>query len=198
MASHGEMRCTDERNISFCLPMHEEGRKQCTYMKQNDWVFASGRYRGRRPYRGQAILRKYVRPVARRVGIQNCIGWHTSRHFFVRYRVIASAAAPNTAREAHACQQASSYAGRDSSAAMTRSKNKRPPNAFLFKSFNDPPLGPELPEALPRIAVCFSFSPIGLRPPQSGYRRIWLPRGLATLLDFCTNFRPVAKTSSPL
>jgi integrase len=39
-------------------------RKQCVYTKPDDWVFASRRYRGRRPYWGQAILRKYVRPVA--------------------------------------------------------------------------------------------------------------------------------------
>jgi integrase len=56
-------------------------RKQCVYTKPDDWVFASRRYRGRRPYWGQAILRKYVRPVAQRVGIQKCIGWHTFRHY---------------------------------------------------------------------------------------------------------------------
>jgi len=27
-------------------------------------------------------LRKYVRPVAQRVGIQKCIGWHTFRHTY--------------------------------------------------------------------------------------------------------------------
>ena len=57
-------------------------RKQCAYTKPDDWVFASRRYRGRRPYWGQAILRKYVRPVAQRVGIQKCIGWHTFRHTY--------------------------------------------------------------------------------------------------------------------
>jgi integrase len=39
-------------------------RNQCAYTKPDDWVFASRRYRGRRPYWGQAILRKYVRPMA--------------------------------------------------------------------------------------------------------------------------------------
>jgi len=57
-------------------------RKQCVYTKPDDWVFASRRYRGRRPYWGQAILRKYVRPIAQRVGIQKCIGWHTFRHTY--------------------------------------------------------------------------------------------------------------------
>ena len=47
----------------------------------------------------------------------------------------------------------------NSSAAMTRSKNKRPPNAFLGKSFDGRPAALELQE-VPRLAFCFSFSPI--------------------------------------
>ena len=52
------------------------------YTKPNDWVFASRRCRGRKPYWGQAILRKYIRPVAQRVGIQKRFGWHTFRHTY--------------------------------------------------------------------------------------------------------------------
>ena len=59
-----------------------EWRKHCVATKPEDWVFASGRSRGRKPYWGQAILRKYVRPVAEKVGIQKCIGWHTFRHTY--------------------------------------------------------------------------------------------------------------------
>ena len=59
-----------------------EWRKQCAYTKPDDWVFASRRYRGRMPYWVQAILRKHVRPVAQRVGIQKCSGWHTFRHTY--------------------------------------------------------------------------------------------------------------------
>src|SRR5207245_11348006 len=54
-------------------------RKQCVYTKPDDWVFARRSYRGGRPYWGEAILRNCVRPVAQRVGIQKCIGWHTFR-----------------------------------------------------------------------------------------------------------------------
>ncbi len=57
-------------------------RKRCAYIKTEDWVFASKRYRGRRPYWGQAILRKYIRPAAQRVGIQKRFGWHTFRHTY--------------------------------------------------------------------------------------------------------------------
>jgi integrase len=59
-----------------------EWRKRCVFKKPDDWVFASGRSRGRKPYWGQAILRKYVRRVADRLGIQKSIGWHTFRHTY--------------------------------------------------------------------------------------------------------------------
>ncbi len=71
------------------VPVHQlladalsDWRKQCAYTKPDDWVFASKCHRGRRPFWRQAILRKYVRPVAKRVGIQKCIGWHTFRHTY--------------------------------------------------------------------------------------------------------------------
>jgi len=56
-------------------------QRRSTYTKPDDWIFASKRHRGRHPFWGQAILRKYVRPVAEKVGIQKCIGWHTFRHY---------------------------------------------------------------------------------------------------------------------
>jgi integrase len=71
------------------VPMHPtladalmQWRKRCTYITPEDWVFTSKRNRGRRPYWGQAILRKYIRPVAQRVGIQKRFGWHTFRHTY--------------------------------------------------------------------------------------------------------------------
>src|SRR6202140_1111891 len=57
-------------------------RKGARYTEADDWVFASKRYQGRRPYWGQAILRKYIRPVAERVGIEKRFGWHTFRHTY--------------------------------------------------------------------------------------------------------------------
>src|ERR1700726_2489936 len=71
------------------VPMHPtladalmQWRKHCTYIRPEDWVFASKRYRGRRPYWGQAILRKYIPPAAQRVGIQKRFGWHRFRHSY--------------------------------------------------------------------------------------------------------------------
>ncbi len=57
-------------------------RQLCRYNKSDDGVFASRRYRGRKPIWGQAILRKYIRPAAQRVGIQKRFGWHTFRHTY--------------------------------------------------------------------------------------------------------------------
>jgi integrase len=56
-------------------------KKRSAYTKPDDWVFAR-RCRGRRPYSGQAILRKYIRPVALHLGIQKRFGWHTFRHTY--------------------------------------------------------------------------------------------------------------------
>jgi len=56
-------------------------RELCRYNKSGDWVFASRRHRGRKPIWGQAILRKYIRPAAQKVGIRKQFGWHTFRHY---------------------------------------------------------------------------------------------------------------------
>ena len=57
-------------------------REQQPYRKPDDWVFASRRYRGRKPYWGQAILRKFILPKAQELGIQKHFGWHTFRHTY--------------------------------------------------------------------------------------------------------------------
>ena len=59
-----------------------EWRQVCRYDKSGDWVFSSRRHRGRTPIWGQAILRRFVRPVAHCAGIQKQFGWHTSRRTY--------------------------------------------------------------------------------------------------------------------
>jgi len=66
----------------MCLKVVDTRRGVCLYNKLGDWVFASKRRHGRKPIWGQAILRKYIRPVAQRVGIQKLFGWHTFRHTY--------------------------------------------------------------------------------------------------------------------
>jgi integrase len=65
--------------LADALLQWKEGSR---YTNADDWVFASNRYRGRRPIWGQAILRKYIRPVAQTVGIEKRFGWHTFRHTY--------------------------------------------------------------------------------------------------------------------
>jgi site-specific recombinase XerD len=38
--------------------------------------------RGSKPYRGQPLVRCYIQPTARRIGITKRIGWHTFRHTY--------------------------------------------------------------------------------------------------------------------
>src|SRR5262249_25073844 len=60
----------------------EKWKEASRYVRADGWVFASRRYHGRKPIWGQAILRRYIRPVAQRIGIQKAFGWHTFRHSY--------------------------------------------------------------------------------------------------------------------
>jgi integrase len=56
------------------------------YKKPEDWVFASdspraGSKRGRQPYWPSTIMRHFIQPVAKKLGIGN-INWHTFRHTY--------------------------------------------------------------------------------------------------------------------
>ena len=71
------------------VPLHplladalQNWRTHAAYSRPGDWIFASKRHRGRRPLWGQAILRRYVRPAAKRGGIERHFGWHTFRHTY--------------------------------------------------------------------------------------------------------------------
>lgn len=57
-------------------------RQQRPYRRPDDWVVGSERHRGRKPVWGQAILRKFIRPKAREIGIDKRFGWHTFRHTY--------------------------------------------------------------------------------------------------------------------
>jgi integrase len=57
-------------------------RRQCRFKTDNDWVFASRLRNGRKPYWGAAILRHYIQPIAKGLGIEKRIGWHTFRHTY--------------------------------------------------------------------------------------------------------------------
>jgi integrase len=57
-------------------------KRRTKYRQPKDWVFASRHSLGEKPYWGQAILQKYLRPAARELGIETHFGWHTFRHTY--------------------------------------------------------------------------------------------------------------------
>ena len=57
-------------------------KEQSSYRQPEDWVFASRHSHGVKPYWGQAILQKYLRPAALELGIETRFGWHTFRHTY--------------------------------------------------------------------------------------------------------------------
>ena len=48
----------------------------------DDWVFASPAKKGKQPYWPDNLMKRYIKPVARKAGITKNIGWHTFRHSF--------------------------------------------------------------------------------------------------------------------
>jgi integrase len=54
-------------------------RKQTSYSKEEDWVFASPLALGKKPYWPDAVLKRHVFPAAERAGITKRIGWHSFR-----------------------------------------------------------------------------------------------------------------------
>jgi integrase len=71
------------------LPMDGELAKalrgwnaESPYGNPEDWVFASPTMHGKQPYWPENVLRRHIRPAARRAGITKVIGWHTFRRTF--------------------------------------------------------------------------------------------------------------------
>ncbi len=48
----------------------------------DDWVFASPAKKGKQPYWPDNLMKRYIKPVAQKAGINKNIGWHTFRHSF--------------------------------------------------------------------------------------------------------------------
>jgi integrase len=56
--------------------------RQSPYPMPTDYVFASPTMKGKQPYWPDNLMKRYIRPVARKAGIHKNIGWHTFRHTF--------------------------------------------------------------------------------------------------------------------
>src|ERR1035438_6750609 len=59
-----------------------EWRRMSPYPMPHDWVFASPTMKGKQPYWPDNLMKRYIRPVAQKAGIQKRVGWHTFRHSF--------------------------------------------------------------------------------------------------------------------
>lgn len=57
-------------------------RLRSAYNQADDWVFASPETSGRQPYWPENLLRRHIRPAAKRAGITKRVGWHTFRHTY--------------------------------------------------------------------------------------------------------------------
>jgi integrase len=58
-------------------------REYTNFRSPDDWVFASPASRGRRPYWGEPIMARFIRPVVSQLLITKHIGWHTFRHTYL-------------------------------------------------------------------------------------------------------------------
>jgi integrase len=52
------------------------------YARPDDWIFASPRSKGRKPFYPDMVMVKRIRPAALRAGITRRIGWQTFRHTY--------------------------------------------------------------------------------------------------------------------
>jgi len=59
-----------------------ECQRMSPFNQQTDWVFASPEMKGQQPYWPENLLRRHIRPAAKRCGINKMIGWHTFRHSY--------------------------------------------------------------------------------------------------------------------
>ena len=57
-------------------------RRQNPYPMAEDYIFASPRMKGAQPCCLDNLMKRYIKPVARKAGIHKNIGWHTFRHSY--------------------------------------------------------------------------------------------------------------------
>jgi integrase len=57
-------------------------KQSSPYNRPNDWVFASPWTKGKQPLWPDSLLKRWIQPAAKRVGITKRVGWHTFRHTY--------------------------------------------------------------------------------------------------------------------
>jgi integrase len=73
-----------------------EWSNQTAYRQSEDWVFASPKMSGKQPYWPETMLRCFVQPIARGIGITKKIGWHTFRRTLATLLTAADETAKTT------------------------------------------------------------------------------------------------------
>ena len=56
-------------------------RRQSDYAADDDYVFASETMKGKQPNWPDNLMKRHIRPVAKAIGINKNIDWHTFRHY---------------------------------------------------------------------------------------------------------------------
>jgi integrase len=64
---------------SAVLDSLRQWRSETPYAAAEDWVFASPRMKGRKPYRANTLVANHLRVAAAKAGIIGPVGWHTFR-----------------------------------------------------------------------------------------------------------------------
>lgn len=64
---------------SFLVEALRAWRRETPYAKPSDWIFASPRTKGKKPYRGNSLVRRQLKIAKEKAGIAGPVGWHTFR-----------------------------------------------------------------------------------------------------------------------
>jgi integrase len=79
----GEVKTDASRSQLPLVPLLAEfllsWRKETPYAKPSDWIFASPRMKGKKPYRGNSLVRNQLRIAKEKAGIPGPVGWHSFR-----------------------------------------------------------------------------------------------------------------------
>lgn len=67
---------------SFLAQVLRQWRSGCSYNQNDDWVFASPLTKGQQPYWPENLMKRGIRPAAKRAKIIKHISWHTFRRTF--------------------------------------------------------------------------------------------------------------------
>jgi integrase len=79
----GEVKTDASRSQLPLAPLLIESlfawRRETPYASPTDWIFASPRMKGKKPYRGNSLVRRQLRIAKEKAGIAGPVGWHSFR-----------------------------------------------------------------------------------------------------------------------